>query len=36
MLDPRGLTTDEGIERQIREAGTDAVTTRGSSDTGGI
>jgi hypothetical protein len=34
-LDPRGLATDEGIDRQMRAADTDAIT-RDSRNTGGI
>jgi hypothetical protein len=35
-LDPRGLATDEGIDRQMRAADIDAATTRDSSDTVGF
>jgi hypothetical protein len=35
-LDPRGLSTDDGIDRQMRAADIDAATTRDSRNTDGI
>jgi hypothetical protein len=33
-LDPRGLATDEGVDRQMRAADIDSATTRASKNTG--
>jgi hypothetical protein len=35
-LDPRGLATDEGIDRQMRAADNNAAPTRDSRNTGGV